>query len=204
MSFFSFLSSELTYSVQQLIYQPATRRTATYVGAGAGFTIVELLIVIVIIAVLAAIVVVGYNGMTSAARDSALKSDLSSMAKKLEAYKAIHSVYPANDVNSLDAAGLKANKSLYDLRNNLYYMTDTSGRWYAIGAIVKNVVYCLESGKIRENAGSACNSYANTGTNVRNQATAAGVDGATISLWGGVGYDNPDDGSGNGWNAWME
>lgn len=41
-----------------------------------GFTIVELLIVIVVIGVLAAIVVVAYNGITSAARDGKIASDL--------------------------------------------------------------------------------------------------------------------------------
>ena len=47
-----------------------------------GFTIVELLIVVVVIAILAAITIVAYNGITANARDSALKADLNTAAKK--------------------------------------------------------------------------------------------------------------------------
>lgn len=49
----------------------------------AGFTIVELLVVIVVIAVLAAIVVVAYNGLQQRAREASLKSDLTGAAKKM-------------------------------------------------------------------------------------------------------------------------
>ncbi|RYZ85786.1 MAG: prepilin-type N-terminal cleavage/methylation domain-containing protein, partial [Moraxellaceae bacterium] len=41
-----------------------------------GFTIVELLIVIVVIGILAAIVIVGYQGVTKRANDTAVRSDL--------------------------------------------------------------------------------------------------------------------------------
>ncbi len=185
-----------------LFYQPSFRRTVAATPV-LGFTIVELLIVIVVIGVLAAIVIVAYTGITSSARVSSVKSDLTNMSKQLELYKAQKGIYPTN-TTTLDTVGLKPTQSNYDIRNNLYYIGDTAGRWYAIGAIVKNIAYCLESGSIHENAGNACNSYANTSTNVRNQATAAGVDGATISLFGGTGYDDPADGAGNGWQPWME
>lgn len=169
-----------------------------------GFTIVELLIVIVVIGILAAIVIVAFNGVQSSARLASVKSDLAGMAKQMELYKAKNNgQYPLN-VTALDDVLMKANQGIYDVRNNLYFIADTGGRWYAIGAIVDNKAHCLESGTIRENAGNACNSYGNTGTNVRNQATAAGVDGTTISIWGGVGYDDPADGAGNGWAVWME
>ena len=115
----------------------------------------------------------------------------------------MNGTYPTSAL-ALDDVEMKATQSNYDVRNNLYYIGDTLGRWYAIGAIVRNIAYCLETGTINENAGSACNSYANTQTNVRNQATAAGVDGATISLFGGVGFDDPADGAGSGWSTWMQ
>jgi len=53
-----------------------------------GFTIVELLIVVVVIAILAAIVVVSYNGITRAAAETSLKSDLRNSSSLIEATKA--------------------------------------------------------------------------------------------------------------------
>lgn len=53
----------------------------------AGFTIVELLIVVVVIAILAAITVVAYNGINTRARESTLTTNLSTIAKQLEFYK---------------------------------------------------------------------------------------------------------------------
>lgn len=52
----------------------------------AGFTLVELLIVIVIIAILAAITIVAYNGIQARARDSVRKSDVAQITKALQTY----------------------------------------------------------------------------------------------------------------------
>lgn len=70
----------------------------------AGFTIVELLIVIVVIAILAAITLVAYTGVQDRAKQAALQSDLANASKKLELSRATSTggVYPAN----LSAAGL--------------------------------------------------------------------------------------------------
>lgn len=61
-----------------------------------GFTIVELLIVVVVIAILAAITIVSYNGITATAKESSLKTDLSTSAKLLENKKTLNGSYPAN------------------------------------------------------------------------------------------------------------
>ena len=53
-----------------------------------GFTIVELLIVMVVIAILAAITVVGFNGVRQNAVSTVAQNELGSIAKKLELYKA--------------------------------------------------------------------------------------------------------------------
>lgn len=53
----------------------------------AGFTVVELLIVIVVIAILAAIIIIAFNGMQDRARATALKSDLRNAATQLEMAK---------------------------------------------------------------------------------------------------------------------
>lgn len=62
-----------------------------------GFTIVELLVVIVVIGILASVVIVGYSGFSSRARDNVLKSSLATIAQGLKAYGAQDSAenYPA-------------------------------------------------------------------------------------------------------------
>ena len=61
-----------------------------------GFTIVELLIVIVVIGILAAIVTVGYTGISASARDSVRKSDISNLSKATELYYVENGRYPMN------------------------------------------------------------------------------------------------------------
>lgn len=60
----------------------------------AGFTIVELLIVIVVIAILAAISIVAYNGIQSRAKDAARVQKVTDIAKALEMYKVDKGEYP--------------------------------------------------------------------------------------------------------------
>ncbi len=60
----------------------------------AGFTIVELLIVVVVIGILAAIVTVAYTGVQAQARTSAGQSLASNIAKKAEAFKVFYDRYP--------------------------------------------------------------------------------------------------------------
>ena len=62
----------------------------------AGFTIVELLIVIVVIAILAALSIVAYTGIQNRALASALKSDLRNGATQLGLIKAEDDTYPAS------------------------------------------------------------------------------------------------------------
>jgi len=60
----------------------------------AGFTIVELLIVIVVIGVLAAITVAAYSGMQNRARDAQRVQDIRTISKALELYKTQTGDYP--------------------------------------------------------------------------------------------------------------
>lgn len=60
-----------------------------------GFTIVELLIVIVVIAILAAITIAAFNGIQQRARDSARTSDIASIHKALELYRADNGIFPS-------------------------------------------------------------------------------------------------------------
>jgi prepilin-type N-terminal cleavage/methylation domain-containing protein len=60
-----------------------------------GFTIVELLIVVVVIAVLAAITIIGYNGIQTRANNSAADSAANTMSKKIHNYYSLKGNYPA-------------------------------------------------------------------------------------------------------------
>lgn len=68
-----------------------------------GFTIVELLIVVVVIAILAAITIVAYNGITANAKESALKSDLTTAAKKLHVAKVEDGSFPGSKPGFMSA-----------------------------------------------------------------------------------------------------
>lgn len=64
----------------------------------AGFTIVELLIVIVVIGILVAIVVVAYTGITTQANNTGKITELKALAKLYEAYKAREGIYPRQEL----------------------------------------------------------------------------------------------------------
>ena len=63
----------------------------------AGFTLVELLVVIVILAILAAIVVFAVGGITDKGTSSSCKADRSSLETAEEAYFAEHDSYATMD-----------------------------------------------------------------------------------------------------------
>ena len=87
-------------SATDFINPKAQQRIVRWRRARSAFTIVELVIVIVVIAVLAAVIVVAYNGVTSGARETALKSDLKNASSQLELHLFHNNSLPA------DASGL--------------------------------------------------------------------------------------------------
>lgn len=90
----------LNDSATDSINPKAQRRIVRRRRARSAFTIVELVIVVVVIAVLAAVIVVAYNGVTSGARETALKSDLKNASSQLELHLFHNNSLPA------DASGL--------------------------------------------------------------------------------------------------
>lgn len=70
----------------------------------AGFTIIELLVVIVVIGILASITIVSYNGVTDRAKSVSAKSSASTVAQKAELYRIENGSYPTN-YDQLSGAG---------------------------------------------------------------------------------------------------
>ncbi len=86
----------------------------------AGFTIVELLIVIVVIGILAAISIVAYNGVTNNANVASAQSDLENVSKSFETYKIQN-----NDMYPATASALKASAG-----NTLTYVPNPTNTGY--------------------------------------------------------------------------
>lgn len=96
-----------------------------------GFTIIELLIVVVVIAVLAAILIVSYNGITSRAVETTMKSDLQNAASSLELYSAQNNGYPTSAGLVNNGSGLLMsgdNSASYSLDGDTYCVTVTNPR----------------------------------------------------------------------------
>lgn len=95
----------------------------------AGFTIVELLIVVVVIAILAAITIVSYNGITNRARTAAVQSAASQAAKKISSEAILNGDrYP----DTIDGLGLTAaNGTTYQYTVN----NDSSPAGYCVTAV---------------------------------------------------------------------
>lgn len=73
-----------------------------------GFTIVELLIVIVVIGILAAITIVGYNGIQTRAENTRTISAVGAYARALQSYAAINGGYPVTGVSVFACFGAPA------------------------------------------------------------------------------------------------
>lgn len=156
-----------------------------------GFTIVELLIVIVVIGILAAIVIVAFNGIQNRANDTAIRSDLTNLAKKLELYKAENSLYPTGG-SQISSLQFRASKNAYDTtRNNLYYCKNDTTSQFAITAQSKSkTMYAYISG-------SGISTIPNT-TGSTTTCELIGYPAGTNS--NASGYDST---GGTGWGGWV-
>ena len=103
----------------------------------AGFTIVELLIVIVVIAILATISIVAYNGIQNRSHDTAVQSDVSNFAKQIMLYQAEHGAYPGGG-----ASGPVTGVGNFSLAQGSY-ATNVSNFYYCRGTVSGNPVFAV-------------------------------------------------------------
>ncbi|HMT19023.1 MAG TPA: type II secretion system protein [Candidatus Saccharibacteria bacterium] len=74
----------------------------------AGFTIIELLIVIAIIGILATLVLTNFQGAQAKGRDTVRKNDINSIYQKLEEYYNENGGYPDGNLSTTVLAGIDA------------------------------------------------------------------------------------------------
>lgn len=85
-----------------------------------GFTLIELLVVMSIIALLATISLVAIQGVRESTRNSRRKSDLETIRKALEFYRADCNYYPATDEVNFGSALVGDGLSSACLATNIY------------------------------------------------------------------------------------
>lgn len=106
----------------------------------AGFTLVELLIVVIILTVLAAIIVPQFTSATLDAKEATLDANLARLRSAIELYHAQHgSVYPGSVATSGGTcpagatAGTGAANTAQALIDHMLMYSDASGRTCSIG-----------------------------------------------------------------------
>lgn len=165
----------------------------------AGFTIVELLIVIVVIGILAAITIVTYNGVQKRANDAAVQSDLNGLAIKFEIYNSDNGSYPVVS-SDLSGVGAKASKNSYlvspDTIYNFIPCVTAGSVDYAVAAISKSGNRFYVGSKSRGvESFSGASSW--TGSTAYSIACGDILPGSGLPSGGGA------PGYGSAWRAWV-
>ncbi len=107
----------------------------------AGFTIIELLIVIAIIGILATLVLTNFQGAQAKGRDTTRKSDINSIYQKLEEYHNENGGYPDGNLSDTVLPGIDAG-ALVD--------ADGNAITYAGGFITSTTAPTLTPGNTNE------------------------------------------------------
>lgn len=111
----------------------------------AGFTIIELVVVIIILCILGTLVAVTYSGVQTGNRDKQRQADIETLQSQLEIFYATHNLYPS--VAELNNPGWRA--------ANMKTLSDETlkdPRWSPQGS-------CSQDGKPILGAGENCYSY---------------------------------------------
>lgn len=118
----------------------------------AGFTIVEILIIIVVIGILASITVLSFNGIQQQSREAGIKSDLEVAVARIDRYRSDKGEYPpvtgGSDV-ALREANIEIQRSLYSLdRENYLYCVSADVQSYAfVVRGINNLTYIKSTTK---------------------------------------------------------
>lgn len=145
----------------------------------AGFTIVELLIVVVVIAILAAITIVSYNGITNKAADSVAQSNAASAFKKL-------AVYMVDGANSLPPSMTVLNSlGLIETGDIHYqYTVDTTLGTYCLTSTSKGRSYYVTESQSTPTNGTCPGHNANGIGSITNVALNPSIEVATPTFGG--------------------
>lgn len=108
----------------------------------AGFTIVELLVVIVVIGTLAAITIISYTGIQNKAVVASLVSDLSNASRLLSMDQILNGVYPATLAEANNGNGVPASS---DTTYEDYFVTSTG---YCITAKKSLISYRITNNSV--------------------------------------------------------
>lgn len=111
-------------------------------NTSAGFTIVELLIVVVVIAILAAITVVAYTNFQNRANDSAVKHDLNNFAKKVQLVMAESDEYPEGGSLQLTEGGSYTGSPVDSPQPEISFSVSKSPYPEMTGSGAANFIYC--------------------------------------------------------------
>jgi len=156
--------------------QYASKTTRPNIAAG--FTIVELLIVIVVIGILAAITIVSFNGVQSKAQASATQSALSQANKKLATYIVENLTYPA-DQTAFNTLIPNTGATTFQ------YSASTGPNYYCVTATTAATSYKADSTNTAPVSGACAGHAAGGGVVITNLITnpsfEAGTTGWTVS-----------------------
>jgi prepilin-type N-terminal cleavage/methylation domain-containing protein len=120
----------------------------------AGFTIIELMIVVVIIGILVTIVVVSYSGIQSSTRDSSILSDLDT----LDGIETQCSLNPGVSPDCNLGVGVYA-KAWYSGSGVDSYLKFTPSPGNVIDVVVNSTDYCIRGYNIAATKNTITNSY---------------------------------------------
>jgi prepilin-type N-terminal cleavage/methylation domain-containing protein len=127
----------------------------------AGFTIVELLIVIVVIAILAAITIVAYNGIQNRAYDTSVQNDLRQLGARIGQHYVTNSdTLPSPNQAGVGSLGVKLARDAYGNHystgsnnyNALYCYSSTTGAYVLVANSRSGKTYVFRDGSVRESS----------------------------------------------------